>query len=127
MDVSAGAQIMAGLPPTRCTSPLATSLPISRQVQRQTRRRAPMPNEHPPIHVTLLTTPHCGYCEDAKTALTRLAQDYLLAVEVVELGSPAGERLAAQGGVLFPPGLFLDGEPFSYGRVSERKLRRELA
>lgn len=27
---------------------------------------------------------------------------------------------------MFPPGIFLDGEPFSYGRPSERKLRREL-
>ncbi len=28
---------------------------------------------------------------------------------------------------MFPPGLFLDGEPFSYGRPSERKLRKALA
>jgi hypothetical protein len=27
---------------------------------------------------------------------------------------------------VFPPAVFLGGEPFSYGRVSERKLRREL-
>jgi hypothetical protein len=27
---------------------------------------------------------------------------------------------------VFPPGVFLNGEPFSYGRLSERKLRREL-
>jgi len=27
---------------------------------------------------------------------------------------------------MFPPGLFLDGEPFSYGRPSERKLRKAL-
>ena len=26
----------------------------------------------------------------------------------------------------FPPGIFVDGEPFSYGRLSEKKLRREL-
>jgi glutaredoxin len=86
-----------------------------------------MPSETSRIHVTLLTSPQCGYCEDAKATLTRLAHDYPLVVELVELRSPAGERLALQGGVLFPPGLFLDGEPFSYGRVSERKLRQELA
>lgn len=28
---------------------------------------------------------------------------------------------------MFAPGLLVDGEPFSYGRVSERKLRRTLA
>ena len=36
------------------------------------------------------------------------------------------QRLATQGGLLFPPGILIDGEPFSYGRLSERKLRREL-
>ncbi|MGH9252739.1 MAG: hypothetical protein ACRD0W_24965 [Acidimicrobiales bacterium] len=28
---------------------------------------------------------------------------------------------------LFPPGVLLDDDPFGYGRLSERKLRRELA
>jgi hypothetical protein len=27
----------------------------------------------------------------------------------------------------FPPAVLIDGEPFSYGRLSERKLRRDLA
>jgi len=31
-----------------------------------------------------------------------------------------------KGGLLFPPGILIDGEPFSYGRPSERKLRHEL-
>ncbi|MGH9119880.1 MAG: hypothetical protein ACRD0A_19005 [Acidimicrobiales bacterium] len=35
--------------------------------------------------------------------------------------------MAAAAGMAFPPGVLLDGEPFSYGRLSERKLRRELA
>jgi hypothetical protein len=28
--------------------------------------------------------------------------------------------------VLFAPGVLVDGAPFSYGRLSERKLRRTL-
>ena len=79
-----------------------------------------------PIRVTVLTKPACGYCESAKAILARLAMEYALVIEVVDLHSPAGERLALCGGVLFPPGLFLDGEVYSYGRLSERKLRREL-
>jgi hypothetical protein len=79
------------------------------------------------VHVTLLTVPQCSYSEEAKATLLRLAHDYPLEIDVVALRSPAGERLALQGGVLFPPGLFLDDEPFSYGRVSERTLRQELA
>jgi hypothetical protein len=79
-----------------------------------------------PVRVTLLTAPACGFCEDAKGILTRLATEYPLTVEVVGLSSPEGEALALRNGVLFPPGVFLDGAAFSYGRLSERKLRREL-
>ena len=78
------------------------------------------------IRVTLLSQTQCGFCDDAKAVLQRLVREFPLVIETVNLDSAAGERLAVRGGVLFPPGLFLDGEPFSYGRLSERKLRREL-
>ena len=78
------------------------------------------------VQITLLTQEHCAFCDQAKELLGRLAAEYPIAVETVELTSAEGQRLAAAGGVLFPPGLYLDGEPFSYGRPSERKLRREL-
>jgi hypothetical protein len=81
----------------------------------------------PRIHVTLVTKSQCGFCEDAKELLARLAQAYPLAIETVKLDSPQGARLALEGGILFPPGIFLDGEPFAYGRPSERLLRREFA
>ena len=77
------------------------------------------------ITVTLLTREQCAFCEQAKELLARLAAEYPLAVTTLDLDSPEGLKLAAAGGVLFPPGLF-NGEPFSYGRPSERKLRREL-
>jgi hypothetical protein len=37
-----------------------------------------------------------------------------------------GRDLGARAGVLFAPGVLLDGRPFGYGRLSERKLRRAL-
>jgi hypothetical protein len=79
------------------------------------------------VHATLLTVPQCSYSEEAKATLLRLAHEYPLDIDVVALRSPAGDRLAMQGGVLFPPGLFLDDEPFSYGHMSEQALRLELA
>jgi|SRR5690242_17229488 hypothetical protein len=79
------------------------------------------------VHTTLLTAPQCAYSEEAKATLLRLARDYPLDIDEVALRSPAGDRLALQGGVLFPPGLFLDDELFCYGRVSEPMLRQELA
>jgi hypothetical protein len=74
----------------------------------------------------LLTQDDCALCEQGKRVLDRLGREFPLAVETRELASNEGRALAERGGVMFPPGLFVDGHPFSYGRVSERKLRREL-
>ena len=81
---------------------------------------------HRRITILLLTQEHCGFCEQAKETLDRLSREYWLSVATLDIGSPQGQRLAAQGGLLFPPGILIDGKPFSYGRLSERKLRREL-
>lgn len=77
------------------------------------------------MDVLLLTQDHCALCDQAKAVLERLAAEFPLSVTTVDLASSEGQTLATRG-VLFPPGIFLDGEPFSYGRLSERKLRREL-
>jgi glutaredoxin len=81
---------------------------------------------HKHFNILLLTQEQCGFCEQAKDILDRLSREYWLSVSTLDIGSPRGQRLAAQGGLLFPPGILIDGEPFSYGRLSERKLRREL-
>jgi len=78
------------------------------------------------VQVLLLTQAHCGLCDHAKRVLDRLASQYPLEVTALDLASPEGRALADVGGILFPPGVFLDGEPFCYGRLSERRLRREL-
>lgn len=74
----------------------------------------------------ILTQERCGFCDQAEAILKRLAGEYPLTVSTRDLGSPEGQALASQGGILFAPGIFVDGEPFSYGRPSERKLRRAL-
>ncbi len=78
------------------------------------------------ITILLLTQEHCGFCEQARDILNCLSREYWLSVSTLDMGSPEGQRLALEGGLLFPPGILIDGEPFSYGRLSERKLRREL-
>ncbi len=77
--------------------------------------------------VTLLTTANCDLCQQAKAVLARLGTEFDLAVEEVDLGGERGRALAEGSGIVFPPGVLLDGEAFSYGRLSERKLRRTLA
>lgn len=77
--------------------------------------------------VTLLTKADCGLCEQAKAVLARVSADTPLEVETVDLASDRGRALAEEAGMAFPPGVLLDGEAFSHGRLSERKLRRTLA
>ena len=78
------------------------------------------------MQVTLLTQDDCAFCDQAKILLARLSAEYPLEVEELDLGSEEGRRLAEAGGMIFAPGIVLDGEPFCYGRPSERKIRREL-
>lgn len=77
--------------------------------------------------ITLLTTPDCDLCEHAKDVLRRVAEDTAVDIDTVDLTSDHGRALAEGSGMAFPPGVLIDGEPFSYGRLSERKLRRALA
>lgn len=75
---------------------------------------------------TLLTKDDCHFCEEAKRVLARFADDGQLAFRELRLDSEEGQRLATSAGAPFPPVVFLDGEYFSYGRLSERKLRKAL-
>jgi glutaredoxin len=79
-----------------------------------------------PVEITLLTQAACGFCEQAKQVLDRVGADYPLHVSEIDLASERGQALARQAGVVFAPGVLVDGKPFSFGRLSERKLRRAL-
>jgi len=76
--------------------------------------------------VTLLTQADCGLCEHAKKVLARVGTDHSLQVRELSLTSEEGRALAADAGVMCAPGILLDGAPFGYGRLSERRLRRAL-
>ena len=77
--------------------------------------------------IVLLTQADCRLCDHAKHVLARVARDVPLSVTEIDLGSDVGRRLAAEAGVMFAPGILLNGEAFSYGRLLERKLRKTLA
>ena len=77
--------------------------------------------------VTLLTTPHCALCSHALEVLERVAIDTPLAIEALPLDSEEGRAALGQRVFPFPPVTLLDGQPYAYGRLSERKLRRDLA
>ncbi len=78
------------------------------------------------MRVLLLTQENCAFCDSAKEILTRLAGEHPISLATLALDSIEGRTLAEQSGILFPPGIFIDNEPFCYGRPSERALRREI-
>jgi len=78
------------------------------------------------IDVVVLSQSDCHFCELAEQVLQRVARDYPLAVRHIALASEEGQALASRHGVMFAPGILLAGRLFSYGRPSERRLRRHL-
>ena len=76
--------------------------------------------------VVLLTKDDCDLCTQARETLERLSDEFELQVREVALDSSEGAELALEAGAPFPPVVFVDGRPFSYGRLSERKLRKTL-
>ena len=79
-----------------------------------------------PIQVALLTAEGCHYCARARQLLVHLEQEWPLAVTEVPMETPEGAALALRDGIAFPPGIYLNGALFGYGRLSEGKLRRRL-
>lgn len=76
--------------------------------------------------ITLLTQPSCSSCDRAKEILSRLVLEFPFTVQEVGLDTEEGESLAIKHAVMFAPGILIDGEMFSYGRLSENKLRKRL-
>lgn len=76
--------------------------------------------------ITLLTTATCELCHQAKSVLERISLDVDIDVEELDVASDRGRALAEQAGMAFPPGVLIDGQAFTYGRLSERKLRKKL-
>jgi hypothetical protein len=85
-----------------------------------------MPGAPVMIAITLLTQGDCALCEHAKKVLARVGEEHPIQVTEVDLASQEGRALAAGAGVLFAPGVLVDGRPFGYGRLFERRLRRSL-
>lgn len=78
------------------------------------------------IDVLLVTQPECHFCAHADQVLRRVGRDYPLQVRHISLDSDLGQSLATRHGVLFAPGVLVEDEFLSYGRLSERLLRRRL-
>jgi hypothetical protein len=74
----------------------------------------------------LLTKADCGECGHGKRVLAALERHCDISVREVLLETPEGRELATRAGAGIFPVLFRDGQPYFYGRLSERRLRTEL-
>ncbi|MGH2767684.1 MAG: glutaredoxin family protein, partial [Actinomycetota bacterium] len=59
----------------------------------------------------LLIREDCGFCEQATALLERLSADYGFSLKTLEADSLEGQPLAEGTGMVFPPGIFIDGSP----------------
>jgi hypothetical protein len=76
--------------------------------------------------VTLLTADDCKLCDQASAVLKRVSTDFEFELRVVDIATDEGKTLASTVGLVRVPGVLINEAPFSGGRLSERRLRREL-
>lgn len=74
----------------------------------------------------LLTTRDCHLCEHGREVLDELASEGLISWRAVDADSEEGRLLAATAPPLRPVLFGSDGRVVGYGRLSSRRLRREL-
>jgi glutaredoxin len=78
------------------------------------------------LDVVILTKTDCHFCEMATEILGSLESEFNLEIRRVDLSSQEGNLIAQKVRLPIPPGILIDDELFSYGRPSERRLRREF-
>jgi hypothetical protein len=76
--------------------------------------------------LVLLTAPDCHLCAHAREVLDTLAAEGLLRWRELDADSVEGARLAATAPPLRPVLLDETGAVIAYGRLSQRRLVREL-
>lgn len=79
-----------------------------------------------PVLITVVHSPACHFCDDAQAVLTELADHFPLNVDLVSATSPLGARLVHEHRAPMYPLVLVDGQFFSFGRLSQKKLRRLL-
>ncbi len=79
-----------------------------------------------PVLITLVHSPACHFCEEAQAVLAELAGEFPLQVDLFSATSSSGARLIREHQAPMYPLVLVDGEFFSFGRLSRKKLRRLL-
>lgn len=72
--------------------------------------------------ITVVHSPGCHFCDDARDALADIGATHPLRVSYLEAASLEGAQLVARHRVSMFPLVLVDGKLFSHGRLPRRKL-----
>lgn len=86
-----------------------------------------MTSHTPRPRITLVESPACHFCHDAREALDEIGREHSFELEMLEVRSPQGTSLMQMHGAAMSPLVLLDGEFVSSGRLSRGKLRKLLS
>ena len=78
------------------------------------------------VAVTVVHSPACHFCDDARAALADLATEFPLTVEYLDCTEPRGAALIREHRAGMYPLVLVDGGFFSAGRLPRKKLRAQL-
>jgi hypothetical protein len=78
------------------------------------------------VDITVVHSPACHFCDDARAVLADLATEFPLTVEFVDCTEPRGAALIRQHRAGMYPLVLFDGGYFSAGRLPRKKLRARL-
>jgi hypothetical protein len=76
--------------------------------------------------ITVVHSPACHFCDDARAVLADLATEFPLTVELVDCAEPRGAALIREYRAGMYPLVLVDGGFFSAGRLPRKKLRAQL-
>ena len=78
------------------------------------------------VAVTVVHSPACHFCDDARAVLAEFANEFPLTVEYLACTEPRGAALIREHRAGMYPLVLLDGGFFSAGRLPRKKLRAQL-
>ena len=78
------------------------------------------------VPVTVVHSPACHFCDDARAVLAEFATEFPLTVEYLNCTEPRGAALIREHRAGMYPLVLIDGGFFSAGRLPRKKLRAQL-
>lgn len=78
------------------------------------------------ITITMVSTEGCHTCKEVKETLNKLTSEYDLSINEVDATTDKGQELIKKHNISSSPGLIINNEFFSSGKVTEKQLRNKF-